>query len=491
MDIKRSFAEKASARATTTLILTGMLFCLPAAALSQTLNAPSQSSNANQSNTQTPANFSNLAKKETPAVVAILSRQQVQTQNAPNTPLGQALRQFYGVPQQQEARVALGSGFVIDNKGDIVTANHVIAHSTDIHVKFPTGVTEPAKIVGSDPETDIAVLRVKPPKNMTVAHWGNSSKVEPGDWVVAIGSPFGLGGTVTVGVLSARSRNPLTGRIGGLLQTDAAINKGNSGGPLFDGEGNVIGVNDAILSPSGGNIGIGFAVPSETAEHVANELMKNGKVSRGYIGAQVQDINQPLAKALGLSTASGALIAEVQNGSPAAQAGLQPGEVITQVGSHQISNSRDLVRVISSDNPGKTVNITVASRNGQKSFQVTLAQRPGANQQTSNNNRNNGQNGQQNRQQNEHRLGIEVAPYNGSQSGHRPNVPGLAVLHVIPDSPAAANGLQQGDIIVSADGQTVDRPAALGRIWRNDRQQNQPLLLRIFRDAHYAYLAIG
>lgn len=478
MEFMRPFAGQCKKSATAVAIVIAL--CLPGVALGQT-SSPSAS--------RTPANFSHLAKKETPAVVAILSQEQVQAQNAPNTPLGEMLRRFGGAPQQPQARMALGSGFVIDQKGDIVTANHVIANATDIHVKFPSGVTESAKVVGSDPATDIAVLRVKPLMGMAVVHWGNSSKVEPGDWVVAIGSPFGLGGTVTVGVLSARSRNPLTGRIGGLLQTDAAINKGNSGGPLFDAEGDVIGVNDAIISPSGGNIGIGFAVPSEIAEDVADELMKNGKVVRGYIGAEIQDVTKTLAKALGLQKTSGALIASVESGGPADQAGLKPGDVITKVGSHQILNSRDLVHIISSDKPGTNVNITAVTRSGKKSVNVKLGERPMPQKQAEAGRGNKAS--KPSSQQNGMRLGIEVAPYAGSQNEKGPRVSGLAVMHVAPGSPAAKNGLQRGDIIVSADGKSVKQPSALAHAWKNDRQANKPILLRIFRRGHYSYLAVG
>lgn len=477
MKVMKSFAERQSARPTFAVVLTAALLGLPGAALAQAASA------------QVPANFSHLAKTETPAVVAILTRQQIVEQAAPDSPFGEALRRFYGAPRQKEERMALGSGFVIDNQGDIVTANHVIDNATDIHVRFSDGTTEAARLVGADPDTDVAVLRVKPPKGMVVAHWGDSAKVEPGDWVVAIGSPFGLGGTVTVGVLSARSRNPITGRIGGLLQTDASINKGNSGGPLFDAEGEVIGVNDAIVSPSGGNIGIGFAVPSEIAQQVANELMKSGKVSRGFIGARIQDVTPGIAQALGLKADSGALIASVESGGPADHAGLKPGEVITKVDSQQISGSRDLVQAIASDKPGKTVDVTVASAGGQKSVEVKLGERPTPNEQTTTSSISKG--ADNSGQQGANRLGIEIAPYHGSRGGPGPDLSGLAVTAVVPGSTAAAGGLQRGDIIVSADGKSVSQPADLQKAWQSDQQKNKPTLLRVYRDGKYAYLAAG
>jgi serine protease Do len=454
------------------------------AALTAGILAAGTSAWSPQALAQPQSNFAALAKQQTPAVVAILSRQQVERQAVPGTSFGDMMRQFYGEPQQLE-QLSLGSGFVIDNKGDIVTANHVIAHGSDIHVKFSDGTTEPAKIVGADPETDIAVLNVKPHEGMVVTRWGVSKSIEPGDWVVAIGSPFGLGGTVTVGVLSARSRNPMTGQIGGLLQTDASINKGNSGGPLFDEAGEVIGVNTAIVSPSGGNIGIGFAVPSDTAHRVADELIANGKVARGYIGAQIQDVTDKIAEALGMKKATGALVDSVTKGGPADDAGIKPGDVITSVGSEPIDGSQDLVRTIANSKPGDTADIKLARAGDEKSVSVKLGQRPSPKDETATSSTK----GQESNPTPD-KLGIEVTPYDGS-GANGPDVPGLIVAAVAPDGAAAEGGIKPGDLITSANGKPIRNATDLRDAWRSAQSSHKPVLLRVFRDGNYGFVTAG
>ncbi|MGN6470487.1 MAG: PDZ domain-containing protein, partial [Rhizobiaceae bacterium] len=359
------------------------------------------------------------------------------------------------------------------------------AHGSDIHVKFSDGTTEPAKIVGADPETDIAVLNVKPHEGMVVTRWGVSKSIEPGDWVVAIGSPFGLGGTVTVGVLSARSRNPMTGQIGGLLQTDASINKGNSGGPLFDEAGEVIGVNTAIVSPSGGNIGIGFAVPSDTAHRVADELIANGKVARGYIGAQIQDVTDKIAEALGMKKATGALVDSVTKGGPADDAGMKPGDVITSVGSEPIDGSQDLVRTIANSKPGDTADIKLVRAGDEKSVSVKLGQRPAPKDETATSSTKS-----QESNPTPDKLGIEVTPYDGS-GANGPDVPGLIVAAVAPDGAAAEGGIKPGDLITSANGKPIRNATDLRDAWRSAQSSHKPVLLRVFRDGNYGFVTAG
>ena len=249
------------------------------------------------------------------------------------TPFDQFMRRFFENPSPSPAQqiTALGSGFIIDPEGDIVTNNHVVANASKVTIIFQDGSRHPAKVVGRDQKTDLALVKIKADKQLPFVTWGNSDDVEVGDWVVAVGNPFGLGGTVTAGIVSALGRNINEGPYDDFLQIDAPINRGNSGGPTFDLSGQVIGINTAIYSPSGGSVGIGFAVPSNIAKHVVAELKAQGKVDWGWLGVAIQNITPPIAKSLGLdqTEASGALIASVVPDSPAAKAGLKAGDVVT------------------------------------------------------------------------------------------------------------------------------------------------------------------
>ncbi|WP_036259006.1 trypsin-like peptidase domain-containing protein, partial [Mesorhizobium sp. WSM3224] len=319
-----------------------------------------------------PNDFSAIVRQKLPAVVAITTRQIIQDQPT----LDDFLNPFDGRgPVQPQVREALGSGFVISPEGYIVTNNHVVADSTEIHVVFSDKETSPARLVGRDPATDIAVLKVDPRPNMTIAAWGDSDAMQPGAWTIAIGSPFGLGGTVTVGVLSARSRDIQAGPYDDFLQTDASINRGNSGGPLFNARGEVIGVNTAIVSPSGGSIGIGFAVPSRTARSVADQLIRTGRIERGYIGVRLQEVTPSIAEALGIAGTKGALVASVEAGSPAQKAGIQPGDVITRYNGKDIQGVHDLTLAAANQKPGSTATLTTSRGGTQQDLSLTVGQR--------------------------------------------------------------------------------------------------------------------
>src|SRR4029453_11536743 len=295
---------------------------------------------------QVPPDFAAIVRQKAPAVVAITTKQMVEEQRpsiSDDMPLGELFRRDeQPSPPQQRARQALGSGFVINPNGFIITNNHVIENASEIHVIFADRTNVPAKLVGRDPATDVAVLKIEPRPGMAVESWGNSETMEPGSWTIAIGSPFGLGGTVTVGILSARSRDIQAGPYDDFLQTDASINQGNSGGPLFNAQGEVIGVNTAIFSPSGGNIGIGFAVPSKSAQAVADQLIRSGKVERGYLGVRLQDLTQSIARALGLRDSNGALVTVAVPGGPADKAGIKAGDVVTRFNNEPVASARDL-----------------------------------------------------------------------------------------------------------------------------------------------------
>ena len=273
-------------------------------------------------------------------------------------------------------RIALGSGFIVDPSGIIVTNNHVVAKSSKVEVVLQDNSRYPARVLGRDPRTDIAVLKIKADKPLPYVVFGDSSAAQVGDWVIAVGNPFGLGGSVTTGIISARGRDIHSGQFDDYLQIDAPINRGNSGGPTFNSNGEVIGINTAIYSPNGGSVGIGFAVPSNVAKHVVEQIERHGKVSRGWLGVQIQEITPAIAASLGLGGEGGALVANVTPNSPASRAGLKQGDVILSFNNTDLKQMRDLPRLVSTAEPDATATITVW-RNGQrKELSVTLGEAP-------------------------------------------------------------------------------------------------------------------
>lgn len=323
-----------------------------------------------------PDSFADLAERLAPAVVNIATSQRVtnpygeQPQLPPGSPFEDLFRDYFG---DGNSRVtSLGSGFVIDSSGVIVTNNHVIADADEILVTFPDGTSLPATLVGKDEKTDIAVLRVQPSTPLASVAFGNSDSARTGDWVMAIGNPFGLGGSVSAGIISARNRDISAGPYDDFIQTDAAINRGNSGGPLFDMDGNVIGVNTAIISPTGGSIGIGFAVPSNLVNGVVQQLLQFGETRRGWIGVRIQTVTPEIAESLGLDRARGALLGEITPDGPAAQAGLQVGDVVVTFDGKPVEAMRDLPRVVAETEVGRTVSLEYFRNGSTSSTSITL-----------------------------------------------------------------------------------------------------------------------
>jgi serine protease Do len=273
-------------------------------------------------------------------------------------------------------RIALGSGFIIDPSGIIVTNNHVVGEAAKAEIILQDNSKYPATIIGRDPRTDIAVLKIKADHPLPYVAFGDSSAAQVGDWVVAVGNPFGLGGSVTTGIISARGRDLHSGQFDDFLQIDAPINRGNSGGPTFNLDGEVIGINTAIYSPNGGSVGIGFAVPSNVAKTVVAQLQSGGKVSRGWLGVQIQEVTPAIAASLGLEGRHGALVAVVTPRSPGAQAGIKQGDVILLFNGSEVKQLRDLPRLVAASAPGTKATLTVW-RNGQSSeLTVTLGEAP-------------------------------------------------------------------------------------------------------------------
>ncbi len=335
-----------------------------------------------------PASVADLAEKLSPAVVNISTSQKVsgaEETPVPNVPEGTPFREFFEefFKQQQQGQGgtkpnrprnanSLGSGFVIDAEGTVITNNHVIEGADEIEVIFNDGTRLKAEIVGKDSKTDIAVLKVKPEKPLPFVEFGDSGGLRVGDWVMAIGNPFGLGGTVTLGIVSAMNRNINAGPYDDFIQTDASINRGNSGGPLFNMAGDVIGVNTAIISPSGGSIGIGFSVPSDTVRNVIDQLVKFGETRRGWLGVRIQNVTDDLAESLGLDKAKGALVADVTATSPAETAGIKAGDVIVSLDDKQMKDSRELSRAVGQLAPDTTVKVGVLRKGEPMDFEVTL-----------------------------------------------------------------------------------------------------------------------
>jgi serine protease Do len=424
--------------------------------------------------------FAPLVKKVLPAVVNISVAQKadadamaedpeaVPSPGFPNSPFDEFLRRFFeqqnpggqrhlfpSIPGGQAKRIALGSGFIIDPSGYVVTNNHVVGDAGKVEVTLQDNSKYTAKIVGRDPKTDLAVLKINADKPLPYVAFGDSSVAQVGDWVMAVGNPFGLGGTVTTGIISARGRDIHSGPFDDFLQIDAPINRGNSGGPTFNLEGQVVGINTAIYSPNGGSVGIGFAVPSNVAKTVVAQLEEHGKVSRGWLGVQIQEVTPAIAASLGLHGEQGALVAVVTPDSPGAKAGIKQGDVILSFNGTDVGQLHDLPRLVAGTSPDTDATMTVW-RNGQT---VQLKAKVGelANEQVAS------ANGGEDEEQpmRAEALGMHFAPLT-SQLRRELHVAkdmhGVVVARVDSGSAADDVGLSEGDILVSIDQQAVNTP---------------------------------
>ncbi|WP_019142325.1 Do family serine endopeptidase [Noviherbaspirillum massiliense] len=325
-------------------------------------------------------NFVGLVKQEGPAVVNISATRVEERQgNSPiprGDPLYEFFRRFGAIPDPGEALVAsLGSGFLISQDGYILTNAHVIANTDEVRVRLTNKRDYKAKVIGADPYTDVALLKIDA-TGLPVVKIGDPNKLEPGEWVAAIGAPFGFDNSVTVGVVSAKGRMLPSGSYVPFIQTDVAVNPGNSGGPLFSTRGEVIGINSQIYSQTGGYMGISFAIPIDIAMDISKQLRESGKVVRGYIGVQLQELSYDIATSLGLKEARGALVAAVQRGGPAAKAGIEPGDVIRGIGGQPVETLADLARVVGSTKPGTTVDAEVWRKGEKRSVKMTVATLP-------------------------------------------------------------------------------------------------------------------
>ena len=377
-----------AAIALTALTATGFAPALQSPAIAQT-QAPAVP-NSQQPRAQGPASVADLADGLLGAVVNISTSQTVKGQDGdsgpipmPKVPDGSPFQEFFndyfgkqkpGQNNPSRQVQSLGSGFVVDaDEGIIVTNNHVIADADEIEVNFSDGSKLKAELVGKDTKTDLAVLKVDPKKHKLVAvKFGDSSKTRIGDWVMAIGNPFGFGGTVTVGIVSGRNRDINSGPYDNFIQTDAAINRGNSGGPLFDMYGQVIGINTAIISPTGGSIGIGFAIPAELASGVIAQLREFGETRRGWLGVRIQPVTDDIAESLGMTSGKGALVAGIIDGGPVADGSILAGDVIIRFDGKEVGRVKDLPRVVAESPVGKEVDVVVVRKGKEQTVKVTL-----------------------------------------------------------------------------------------------------------------------
>lgn len=417
----------------------------------------------------TPPGFGDLVAKVKPAVISVRVKidqdsdksamvQQNRMDSDEDSPFDQFSQQFgFGVPggmngmprQRHQVITGEGSGFFISADGYAVTNNHVVDHAESVQVTMDDGTIYTAKVVGTDPKTDLALIKVDGKKDFPFVRFSDQ-KARIGDWVVAVGNPFGLGGTVTAGIVSASGRDIGNGPYDDFIQIDAPINKGNSGGPAFDMNGNVIGVNTAIFSPSGGSVGIGFDIPASTAKLVVAQLKDKGAVTRGWLGVQVQPVTSDIADSLGLKQARGAIVDNPQDGSPAANAGIEAGDVITAVNGTAIKDSRDLARTIATLAPGTSVKLDVVHKGSSKTVTLALGELPNARQVKADDGKSEERKAQPN--VGTPRLGLSLAPAGDVEGAGQK---GVVVTEVDPQGPAAQRGIQTGDVILNVGGKAV------------------------------------
>jgi serine protease Do len=357
-----------------------------------------------------------------------------------------------------------GSGFFISPDGYAVTANHVIANGTSIEIETDDGKNYPAKLVGSDPQTDIALLKVDGGKGFGFVEIADQAP-RIGEWVIAVGNPFGLGGTVTAGIVSARARDIDPSGYNDYLQIDAPVNQGNSGGPTFDVSGKVIGVNSAIVSPSGGSVGIGFAIPAETVKEVATELKDKGMVVRAWLGVRLQSITPEIAEGLALKETQGALVTEPMPSTPAAKVGIRSGDVITVLNGEPLKDDRDLVKKIGKMAPGTRVEIGIVRQGKTETLELTLAQLPAPRSEVLASD----EKAKTPQGTDPSRLGVTLAP----GKSLAPDAGGVVVTKVDPDGVAAERGLQPGDVILEVGGDSVSQPAEVNKALSDARGKSK------------------
>ncbi|MBR0684008.1 Do family serine endopeptidase [Roseomonas eburnea] len=423
--------------------------------------------------------FAEVAGRVGPSVVRVLTTERAAAATAEvppelrGSPMEEMFRRFGGreAPQQGQRRAGQGSGFIVQADGYIVTNAHVVGENAEVRVVLADARELPARVVGRDTATDIALLKVEAGAPLPALAFGDSDRTRVGEWVMAMGNPFGLGGTVTAGIVSARGRQIGAGPYDDFIQTDASINPGNSGGPLFNAAGEVVGVNTAIFSPSGGNIGIGFAVPSKMVQNVVAQLREHGAVQRGWLGVSLQPMDRDLATALRVEDAKGALVAGVEPESPAARAGLRAGDVVTAIDGRRVENPRDLAAGVADVAPGRTATLAVLRDGTAIEQAVQIGTHPSS--------RAAGKPGTPAAQPS---IGIGLAP--------RPQG-GVAITRVEPGSVAAERGLMPGDVVLRAGDREAKEPRDVAEAVSAARTAGRPsIALQVEREGARRFVAI-
>jgi len=481
--------------------LLGAAIIAGAASLPLAFQSSASAAPAGASITNPPSNnsFASVVDAGKPAVVTIVTTMTASGANDgdDNSQMQEQFKQFFdqGVPQQQgprsklgERAEALGSGFIVSPDGYIVTNNHVIANASEIMVTLDDGTELFGKLVGADPKADLAVVKVDAKKPLPTLGWGDSDKLRLGDQVLAIGNPFGIGTTVTAGIVSARGRDLHSGPYDDFIQIDAPINHGNSGGPLVDGSGKVVGINTAIYSPNGGSVGVGFAIPADEAKFIVSKLQKDGSIDHGYLGVHIQPVTQDVADAIGLAKAEGALIADVAKNSPASRAGLKQGDAITAMDGKPVTTPRELSRVVADLSPGDSEKLTVW-RDG-KSVELSVAiggndvekPQPAA------------ANGAEKVVPSGPRIGVslgDITPEVRKRLGLATDLQGAVIAEVSLDKTADEAGLKPGDIVLSVNDKTIhDANEAKNAVRAVAKADKKSVLLLIQRGHNRIFVAV-
>ncbi|MER9405949.1 Do family serine endopeptidase [Mesorhizobium caraganae] len=457
--------------------------------------------------------FADVVERVSPAVVSVKVKAKIEPaaddgsdqsdgpdgmNNLPDNPqLRQFFKQFRGFGDQngqfgnrrfnrrdhnndQPRPVAQGSGFFISDDGYLVTNNHVVEEGSAFTVVMNDGKELDAKLIGTDPRTDLAVLKVDGVGKFTYVDFADDSKVRVGDWVVAVGNPFGLGGTVTAGIVSARGRDIGAGPYDDFIQIDASVNRGNSGGPTFNLNGQVVGINTAIFSPSGGSVGIAFDIPASTAKQVVQDLMKSGSVQRGWLGVEIQPVTSDIAESLGLKSQNGALVSSAQDGGPGKKAGITAGDVITQVEGKDVASPKELARLIGAYSPGKSVDVTVWRDGKSETIKVDLGTLPSTDKQAS-----------ADPQQPAAPAKPAALADLGLTVTKSENGKGLVVTDVDPDSDAADRGIQPGDVITSVNSTEVNGTEDVAKAMADAvKSGRKAVLMQITRDDSNRFVAL-
>jgi serine protease Do len=444
-----------------------------------------------------PASFADVVDRVKSSVVSVkvkmdnVSDAESDFQTMPHFPPGSPFDRFFkqfGMPDDQDQgdaptprhqhhmTMAQGSGFFISADGYIVTNNHVVDHATEVTVTTSDGKTLSAKVIGADAKTDLALLKVTDSGTYPFVKFAPHTP-RVGDWVIAVGNPFGLGGTVTAGIVSARGRDIGSGPYDDFIQIDAPVNHGNSGGPTFNTDGDVVGVNTAIFSPSGGSVGIGFAIASDVVEKVVDQLKSGGVVERGWLGVEIQPVTQDIADSLGLKTASGALVAKENKDAPAAAAGVKIGDVVTAVDGQSVADPRELARRIADLGPKKSTELTIWRNGAQQTVSVTLGTMPNDKEAMNDLGTNKPDAGE-----------ASVAKLGLTLERGRD---GVTITDVDPNSAAADRGLQAGDVILEASGKAVERPTEVAQAFDAARADGRKsVLLRVKSGDNVRFVAL-